>query len=109
MCAWNPQTAYEDLMSAGEHLADARKNRDTLADTKAIAKIDGIKSLLGTENPLTGKMHSASSAETMVESVHSYAEHLRALRLAEYDLIIARAKYDGIKAAHHVGATQEAA
>lgn len=106
MCAWNPQTAYEDMVSAGERLADARKNRDTLLDTKGTAKIDAIKSLLGTENALTGKIHSASSAETMVESVHSYAEHLRALRLAEYDLIIARAKYDGIRAAHQ---TQEAA
>lgn len=97
---------YEDIVAAGERVADARKNRDTLLDTKAIAKVDAIRGLLGTENPLTGKMHSASSAETMVEGVQSYAEHLRALRLAEYDLIVARAKYDALRAMYQ---TQEAA
>lgn len=100
MTAWNPQTAYEDLMTAGERLADARHNRDTLLDTKPIAKIAAITALLGTDNPLTGKPHSASSAEAQVETVAAYAEHLRSLRTAEYDLIVARAKYDGIKAAH---------
>lgn len=108
MCAWTPQTAYEDLLAAGERLADARHNRDTLLDTKAEGKLDAIRALLGTENPLTGKPHSASSAEAQVELVQPYREHLRALRLAEYDLIIARAKYDGIKAAHQA-ATQEVA
>lgn len=97
---WTPQTAYEDLMQAGEALADARHNRDTLLDTKSVAKIAAIQSLIGTDNPLTGKPHSASSAETMAEHVAIYADHLRSLRMAEHALIIARAKYDGIKAAH---------
>ena len=100
MCAWNPQTAYEDIMAAGEHKADATMNYRTLEHTKPVAKMEAIASLVGTENPLTGKPHSASSAETMVESVPRYAEPLRALRVAELDRILADAKYEAIRAAH---------
>lgn len=54
----------------------AVRTRRTIEAQKPIAKREATKRLVGTENELTGKPHSASSAEAIVETDPQYATFL---------------------------------
>jgi len=51
------------------------------------------------DNKLTGKPHSFSSAEAVVHTDDIYAEHLKKLREAARDRIVAKGRYDAAVAA----------
>lgn len=58
----------------------AQNHEAALEDDRAIVKAEAIRRMIGTENPATGKPHSASSAEAVVEQDEQYATHRRAQR-----------------------------
>jgi hypothetical protein len=51
-----------------------------LEAARPIAKAAAVRRIMETENPDTGKPHSATSAEKVVESDAEYAEFLKTLR-----------------------------
>lgn len=52
-----------------------------LQHTKPLAKHDAICRIMATENKLTGKAHTATSAEAIVEADAAYAAHLQQMRI----------------------------
>lgn len=51
-----------------------------LESARPLVKSEAVRRIMETENPDTGKPHSATSAEKVVESDAEYAEFLRTLR-----------------------------
>lgn len=86
--------AVQGIKTATEGLVEARDIVAALEDQRPLKKRDAILRLIGTENPLTGKPHSASSAEAIVESDPAYAAHRLEQRRAEADVLFARANYE---------------
>ena len=70
-------------------LAHAQEQR--LADLKPLVKREAILRLMQTTNELTGKQHSASSAEAVVELDPEFMTH----RQAQSDSVISRFVADG--------------
>ncbi len=62
--------------AGNEYAALAGQEMDLEAD-RAGKKLDAIRRIMQGENPLTGKPHSASSAEAVVETDHEYRAHLK--------------------------------
>lgn len=89
--------ALEALEAAGERKADAVARCQTMEDERPIVKACCIAALVGTENPTNGKLHSASSAEAVVESHPDYAAYRLRQRQAEVDRILAATAYDAAK------------
>lgn len=79
---------------AAEGLAEATDIVAALEDQRPLIKRDAIGRLMQETNPLTGKPHSATSAEAVVESDAIYAAHRRSQRQAEVEKIFARAAYE---------------
>lgn len=90
----------QHIIDAGDILAQAVKEEMTLEDMRAGVKIDAIERIMKSgDNPLTGKPHSASSAEAVVSQDAAYAAHLTQLRDAVARKIRAKAQYDAAVAA----------
>lgn len=83
-----------DIIATGEALAHAVAYEMEVEDNRPLAKFDAIKRIMGTTNELTGKPHSASSAESIVESDDEYRSYLLIKRTAVADKIRARAAFD---------------
>jgi hypothetical protein len=77
--------ALEALELAAERCATAHNRVSELEDDRALVKAACIKAMIGTENAATGKPHSASSAEAVVESWPEYQRHRAAQREAEVE------------------------
>ncbi len=83
------------ILKRGDELATAVKTEMTLEDNRHSAKMLAVSRIMKSgDNPMTGKPHSFSSAEAMVNSDPDYARHLEQLRDAAANRIRARAAYD---------------
>ncbi len=82
---------------AGEALADAAEREAELEDYRAGEKSAAILRLMQGANPLTGKAHSASSAEAVVETDAEYAAYRARQRKATVATIHARVAYEVAK------------
>jgi hypothetical protein len=73
------------ITDAGERAATAHDRVTRLEDDRAKYKAEAIQRLMQTQNPLTGKLHSASSAEAVVETDELYASYRMMQREAEVE------------------------
>jgi hypothetical protein len=88
------------IEQAAVALAAAVTHEMELEDTRHIVKLNAIEHIMGSgDNKLTGKPHSFSSAEAMVNTDDVYAEHLKKLRDAARARIVAKGAYDAAVAA----------
>jgi len=83
----------QDIMAAGEALADAVAHEQMLEDRRPDFKQAAILRLMQTTNPATTKPHSGSSAESVVETDADYAQYRARQREAATRTILARARY----------------
>lgn len=94
-------TETDDLIDAIEATAAAlglaRAAEQALEDERPLVKSAAIRRLMGTENPETGKPHSASSAEKVVETDAEYMAHRRAQRDAVVATQEAWGRYEAAK------------
>lgn len=88
----------DEILKSGERFARAVTEELALEDEKPLRKADAIRSIIGSENVETGKPHSASSAEKVVEAHPEYAAFLTDRRAATYEKIVAGARYAAAKA-----------
>lgn len=77
--------AIRAIVTAGERMALAHATVQNLADGRAIEKSFAIRRLMATMNDDTGKPHSASSAEKVVELDAEFMAYRRAERDAEIE------------------------
>lgn len=82
------------IITAGDRLAEAKERELRLEDMRPAHKMDAILRIMQGTNPLTGKAHSASSAEAVVETDAEYAAYRAAQREATVAVIKARAYYE---------------
>ena len=88
------------IVDAGDVLATAVKEEMTLEDLRANQKFAAIERIMKSgDNPLTGKPHSASSAEAIVNLDPEYSAYLAQLRDSVARKIRAKAQYDAAVAA----------
>lgn len=90
-------TAIDEVEAAAERLATAQTVEATLEDQRPLVKQQAIRRIIGTENPLTQKPHSASSAEAVVEQDEQYMQHRRAQRDATVATQTAWGAYEASK------------
>jgi hypothetical protein len=71
-----------------------------LEDHRAVVKLTAIDRIMRSgDNPMTGKAHSFSSAEAMVNTDEEYQNYLAKIRDAVRQRILARGSYDASLAA----------
>lgn len=88
------------IEEAAEALAAAVLHETTLEDGRAVVKLEAIERIMNSgDNSLTGKPHSFSSAEAMVNTDAEYQDYLLQQRNAVRDRILARGRYDAAVAA----------
>jgi len=88
-------TVANTIEAAGEALASAVENEMMLEDNRIGKKMAAIERIISAgENPLTGKKHSFSSAEALVNTDGEYMEYLEQMRHAAVKRIRARATYE---------------
>jgi hypothetical protein len=85
------------VQATGDELAAAIERVMQLEDGRALVKAEAIRRMVGTENPLNGKPHSASSAEAIVESDAEYAGYRKQQRDAEVEKHRAYAAYEAAR------------
>jgi hypothetical protein len=91
------------IEQAAVALAAAVTHEMELEDTRHVVKLNAVEHIMGSgDNKLTGKPHSFSSAEAMVNTDDIYAEHLKKLRDAARERIMAKGRYDAAVAAAHL-------
>jgi len=71
--AENEITAYENARAV---YADKAREEMRLEAERPIVKYAAVTRIMNSENPLTHKQHSASSAEAIVETDEEYRAHL---------------------------------
>jgi hypothetical protein len=91
------EAAIVAIETAAERLAKAVRAEMELEDYRPIVKSQAIRRLMATENPETGKPHSASSAEKVCETDAEYSAHRRDQYAAVVETIRARAGYEVAK------------
>lgn len=80
---------------AAEKYAAAVKHEMELEDGRIGIKMSAIKRIMDAgDNPLTGKPHSFSSAEALVNTDKDYARLLEQQRDAVVERIMAKARYE---------------
>ncbi len=83
------------VYETAEKYAAAVKHEMELEEARARVKMAAIKRIMDAgDNPLTGKPHSFSSAEILVNTDAEYARHLEQQREAVAERILARARHD---------------
>ncbi|HET8771591.1 MAG TPA: hypothetical protein VFM71_11465 [Gemmatimonadaceae bacterium] len=87
----------EAVSKAGDALANAVRHEMALEDGRCVVKVRAIQRIMQGENPLTGKMHSASSAEAVVETDAEYAQYRDEQRTATVMKIRAQVAYECAK------------
>lgn len=85
---------HQTLQDAAHDLADARECEMALEDNRARVKVEAIARIMATDNALTGKAHSASSAADIVSTDDLYAQYLRDQRTSVVAVIKAKAAYE---------------
>lgn len=98
----------KDIEDAADALADAVAVEMKLEDDRPIVKQRAVLRIVGTENPLTGKPHSASSAEAVVETDAEYYDYRATQRQAVIAKIRAAGAYEAAKAIARLAAAEVA-
>jgi hypothetical protein len=100
-------TLIDDIHRASVRLADSVEAEQSLEDARINIKLAAIERIMARgDNQLTGKPHSFSSAEAVVNTDDEYQEYLERQRNAVRNRIIAKGVYDAAVAAARLGATQ---
>lgn len=95
----------EDIMAATDALASAVESEQALEDNRINVKLAAIERIMAAgDNPLTGKPHSFSSAEGVVNTDSEYQSYLEQQRAAVKARIFAKGRYDAAVAAARLGA-----
>ncbi len=98
--AFDPDRAYNEVISAGEDWADKKAAFEVLDDA--------TKSVLAT---LTGDALRAAGrhaqAQTRALASEGYLDHLKALGAARKAFLLAQVRYDGLKMLAELRRTQE--
>jgi len=88
----------EGINRSAHELAEATNRESYLEDLRAIRKVEAIRRIMaGGPNDLTGKPHSSSSAEAIVETDEKYFAHRGEQRAAVQATIQARGHYEAMK------------
>jgi hypothetical protein len=89
------KTSADTITAAAAALAAAVRRESELEDNRTAVKMSAIERIMKRgDNPLTGKPHSFSSAEALVNTDIPYSDYLGQCRDAAHDRIIARGNYD---------------
>lgn len=104
-----PIKNYVDAINdAAAKYAKAVENEMTIEDNRVTAKMAAVERIMRSgDNPLTGKAHSFSSAEALVNSDRDYADYLGTARAAAVARILARGAYDAALAEARLAAKDE--
>lgn len=88
------------INAAAQHLASAVAHEQALEDARANVKLAAIDRIMKAgDNSLTGKPHSFSSAEAVVNTDSEYQSYLERQRDAVRARILAKGAYDAATAA----------
>lgn len=99
------ENLVSDIETAANALAEATAAEQALEDNRINVKIAAIDRIMSAgDNQFTGKPHSFSSAEAIVNTDEEYQAYLERLRNAVRNRIIARGHYDAAVAAARLGA-----
>jgi hypothetical protein len=78
-----------------QQYAEAIANEMSLEDGRAKIKMEAVQRIMAAgDNPMTGKPHSFSSAEAIVNTDRDYSDYLAKLREAAVNRILAKGNYD---------------
>lgn len=90
----------KNIENTAARLAEITMHEMSIEDARINTKLAAIGRIMAAgDNPLTGKPHSFSSAEAIVNTDAEYQQYLERLRLATHDRIVARGAYDAAVAA----------
>jgi hypothetical protein len=85
----------DNIASATGVYAAAVEKEMAIEDSRVVAKMAAINRIMTAgDNPLTGKPHSFSSAEALVNTDSEYSDYLGKLREATKQRILARGDYE---------------
>jgi hypothetical protein len=85
----------KNIETAAAQLADATVAEMQLEDHRITVKLAAIDRIMHSgDNPLTGKPHSFSSAEAIVNTDEEYQNYLARVRDAVRQRVLARGNYD---------------
>lgn len=94
-----------NIETAAEQLANATLVEQRLEDERIAHKLAAIDRIMARgDNTFTGKPHSFSSAEAVVNTDDEYQSYLAQIRSAMRDRILARGNYDAAIAAARLAA-----
>ena len=94
-----------DIETTAQTLALAVEAEQSLEDNRINAKLSAIDRIMSRgDNQFTGKPHSFSSAEAIVNTDDEYQSYLERLRMAVRARILAKGNYDAAVAAARLGA-----
>lgn len=85
------------IAATADTYAQALARESELHALRGVRKSEAIVRLIGTDNAETGKPHSASSAEKVVESDAEYAAFLKSCRDSVVERIRREAEYEAAK------------
>jgi len=95
-----PEAIISDITKTGDVLAQATVDEMLLEDNRINVKLAAIDRIMSAgDNQLTGKPHSFSSAEAIVNTDEQYQEYLERQRNAVRNRVVARAAYEAAIAA----------
>lgn len=91
------EKAQATLTRAGEAYATALAEESRLHSLRGLEKAQAIGRIVGTEDPLTGRAHSATSAEKVVEQDGAYSLFLSECRASVITRIQRETEYENAK------------
>ena len=101
----NAVNLVADIETSARHLAEAVAAEQAIEDNRINVKLAAIERIMAAgDNSFTGKPHSFSSAESVVNTDGLYQEYLERQRNAVKARILAKGNYDAAVAAARLGA-----
>jgi hypothetical protein len=101
------RNVVKQIEEAYKNYAAAVELTQALEDGRQAVKNAAAERIMrGGDNPLTGKPHSFSSADAIVNTDAEYAEYLAKVRAASVARILARGAVDAALAVARVGANE---
>lgn len=95
----------DNITAAAVAIADAVRRESELEDNRISVKMAAVERIMKSgDNPLTGKAHSFSSAEALVNTDITYSDYLGQCRDAAHARMIARGNYDAALATARLAA-----
>lgn len=94
------------ITKTAEHYGQMVENEMSLEDGRIKVKMEAIQRIMQSgDNPLTGKPHSFSSAEAIVNTDRDYSDYLAKVREAAVNRILARGNYEAALASAKLAAS----